>query len=143
MKKHAAAPGAGPMKAVILGCTHYPFVLSALKKEAGAMTFVDPALATAEECYLRLRAAGRLRKRGEISLSAFISVPAKGLDRRYLDGEGNLKRDCKYGRELGDATKWTDVKNYSAIDALGNGFIRESLPATWDRLFGVTYFPRK
>jgi glutamate racemase len=143
MKKHAAAAGAGPMKAVILGCTHYPFVLSALKNEAGAMTFVDPALATAEECYLRLRAAGRLRKRGEISLSAFISVPAKGLDKRYLDGEGNLKRDCKYGRELGDATKWTDVKNYSAIDALGNGFIRESLPATWDRLSGVTYFPRK
>ena len=100
-------------------------------------------MATAEECYLRLRAQRLLREKGEISLSAFISVPAKGLDKRFLDKDGNLTRECKYSRRLDDPTVWTDVKNYSALDAQNNGFIRESLPTTWDRLSGVTYFPRK
>ena len=144
LAKHAADASAGPMKAVILGCTHYPFVLSALEKAAGGdIKFIDPAMATAEECYLRLRAQRLLREKGEISLSAFISVPAKGLDKRFLDKDGNLTRECKYSRELDDKTIWTDVKNYSALDAQNNGFIRESLPTTWDRLSGVTYFPRK
>jgi glutamate racemase len=141
--KHAADLSAGPMKVVILGCTHYPFVLPALKKAAGGIKFVDPALATAEECYLSLRSRKLLRKCGEISLSAFVSVPAKGLDRRFLDGNGNLTRECKYSRELNDSTTWTEIKHYSALDARHNGFIRQLLPVTWDRLSGVTYFPRK
>ena len=140
--KHAAAEGAGPVKAVILGCTHYPFVLPALERVAAGVKFVDPALSTAEECYLNLRRSGKLRGKGEMSLSAFISVPSPELDRRFLDGSGNLKRSCKYGRELGDKTKWTEVKHYSAIDAANNAFIRESLPVSWNLLYSTTYFPR-
>jgi glutamate racemase len=143
MKKHAAAVSAGPMKAVILGCTHYPFVLSALKKEAGAMTFVNPALATAEECYLRLRKDNRLRRHGKISLSAYISVPAKSLDKRFLDKDGNLTYACKYSRELQDSTIWTDIKSYSARDAVNNGFIREMLPASWALLSASANSPCK
>lgn len=140
LSKHRADASAGPLKAVILGCTHYPFVLPALEKAArGSVRFVDPALATAEECYLRLRSQRLLRGRGEISLSAFISVPDRGLDGRFLDKDGNLTRDCKYSRELDDPTVWTEIKGYSALDAQSNGFIRQSLPATWNRLSGVTY----
>jgi glutamate racemase len=130
--KHAAMADAGAVKAVILGCTHYPFVLPALKRAAGnGVIFVDPALATAEECYLGLRARGRLRRSGRMSLSAFISIPAPGLDKAFLDGKGNLSRACKYGREIGDRTQWTAIKPYSAADARDNGFVRESLPAVW------------
>ena len=134
VKKHSADASAGPLKAVILGCTHYPFVLSALKKEASSVVFVDPAAATAEECYLNLRRGRLLRKRGRIALSAFISVPASGLDRRFLDDRGNLTRQCKYSRELNDETCWTEIRPYLASDASGNRFIRSSLPLTWSLL---------
>ena len=142
--KHSAIADAGEIKVIILGCTHYPFVLSGLKTAAGdSVIFVDPALATAEECYLHLRDSGRLRRRGAMSLSAYISVPAKSLDKSCLDEKGNLSRACKYGRELDDNTQWTEIKSYSAIDAKDNGFIRASLPAVWRLLNGRSSFYQK
>lgn len=134
MSKHLADKDAGPMKAVILGCTHYPFVLSSLEREAKDMVFVDPALATAELCYLDLLEKKILSDRGEMKLSAYISVPAKGLDGKYLDENGNLTRACKYGRNVNDCTVWTDVRPYDIGLAGGNAFIRQSLGAVWKLL---------
>ena len=134
MAKHAADRDAGPMKAVILGCTHYPFVLSSLEKESKGMVFVDPALATAELCYLDLLGKKILSPGGGMKLSAYISVPAKGLDGKFLDENGNLTRACKYGRDESDSTRWTDVKPYGAAQASGNAFIRQSLGAVWKLL---------
>jgi glutamate racemase len=39
----------------ILGCTHYPFLLPALKQAAPSIRFVDPAIAAAAELELALR----------------------------------------------------------------------------------------
>lgn len=127
--KHAAASGAGPLKAVILGCTHYPYVLSSLEREAPAMVFVDPALATAESCYLGLLKKKLLAVDGVMKLSAYISHPAPGLDKKFIDGEGALTRACKYGRELDDDTVWTVIKPYGPEQAKENDFIRQSLKA--------------
>lgn len=134
MSKHSALPDVGPMKAIILGCTHYPFVLSSLEREAPSMVFVDPALATAETCYLNLLKKKKLATEGKMALSAFISVPACGLDKRFLDKNGNLSRACKYGRELDDDTVWTNVKPYGVEQARENAFIRKSLGAVWKLL---------
>ena len=136
MAKHAADRAAGPMKVVILGCTHYPFVLFSLEKEANDIVFVDPALATAELCYLDLLERKILSEEGAMKLSAYISVPAKGLDVKFLDGNGNLTRACKYGRDGSESTRWTDVKPYGAAQAGENAFIRQSLGAVWKLLHG-------
>lgn len=130
LAKHAADGGAGPLKAVILGCTHFPFVLPALKEVAEGIVFVDPALATAEECYLALRRSGRAGN-SRMSLAAFISIPAPGLDKQFLDKDGRLTRAIKYGREPTDPTVWTVPKPYSVVEAEKNEFIRRSLPLVW------------
>ena len=134
LAKHAALKDAGPLEAVILGCTHYPFVLTPLKKEAPAMDFVDPALATAEACYLNLLKKKMLSEKGSQDLKAYISVPSPLLDKRYLDANGNLTRECKYGRNFTDNTIWTEIVPYGANDAKRNTFIKESLGATWNAL---------
>lgn len=45
---------------VVLGCTHYPFLLPALRRVAPHLTFVDPAEETADEVVRRLTATGRV-----------------------------------------------------------------------------------
>lgn len=132
--KHSKDEAAGPLKAVILGCTHYPFVLPFLKREAPDMIFVDPALATAEQCYLDLKKKGKISEKGKMRLSAYISVAAKNLDKSYLDGSGNLTRKCKYGRSLEDSTVWTQIVPYGIEQAKSNSFVKSSLGAVWGLL---------
>ena len=134
--KHEALKDAGPLEAVILGCTHYPFVLTPLKKEAPAMDFVDPALATAEACYLNLLKKKMLSEKGSMDLKAYISVPSPLLDKRYLDANGNLTREIKYSRSVWSSVGkiWTVVKPYGEAEAKANKFIRQSLNAVWKAL---------
>jgi glutamate racemase len=141
MEKYSSDKSAGPMKAVILGCTHYPFVLTSLKREAGEMIFVDPALATAEQCYRNLISKDNISKGGEMALTCYVSVPAKNLDNKYLDNKGNLTRECKYGRDLEDSTVWTQIVPYGVEQAKGNSFIRTSLSAVWNLLNLRTSIP--
>ena len=98
------------------------------------MDFVDPALATAETCYLNLLKKKMLSKNGNMNLKAYISVPSPNLDKKYLDANGNLTRECKYGRNFNDDTVWTKIVPYGANDAKRNTFIKESLGATWNAL---------
>lgn len=54
-------------RTVILGCTHYPFLLPILRAEASGLVFVDPAAATARQLRDELAARGLLRRRGRPS----------------------------------------------------------------------------
>ena len=67
-----------------------------------SLTFIDPAVFTAIECYNTLRADNNLALRTEDGkVDAYISVPAYGLSADKLDSNGNLSYDYKYGREAG------------------------------------------
>lgn len=110
-----------PLKSIILGCTHYPYLLDTLVKVVDEMRnfeqdgifpyreviaedleFIDPALFTAMECYQLLNKESILAKREQdISLDPFISIPAYNLDPSYLDSDGSLTYEFKYGRECG------------------------------------------
>ena len=102
-----------PIKAVILGCTHYPFVLAALNRTAATLRrqgapladdfrFVDPAFYTASECHRILRELGLLSKMERQSTSmAFLSVANPDLPAESLAADGQLTRAFKYGREAG------------------------------------------
>ena len=115
VEAHRAAGGKAPLKAIILGCTHYPFVLSVFKKTlaelradpanaglvADDLVFIDPAVYTAEQCFQTLRESGRMnldRKRPQC-VKAFISV---GRD-------GPLPHKVKYGRKVGQKDIGTKI----------------------------------
>jgi hypothetical protein len=100
------------------------------------MDFVDPALATAEACYLNLLKKKMLSEKGAQDLKAYISVPAPLLDKRYLDANGNLTREIKYSRSVSSSVGkiWTVVKPYGEAEAKANKFIRQSLNAVWKAL---------
>jgi glutamate racemase len=107
VESHRVNGGKAPIKAVILGCTHYPFVLSEFKKAAADLRkdgkyssliaedliFIDPAVYTAIQCYTTLKNDKLLNngKNRRKKVEAFISV---GRD-------GPLSMEVKYGRALG------------------------------------------
>ena len=109
-----------PLKAVILGCTHYPFLMPTLERtrqELGMdFIFVDPAVDTAEECYQALTAADLLaeRKPEETSVTSFVSVPSAALPAEHVARDGTLTSAYKYGRFPGRdevTTKFVPLRN--------------------------------
>ena len=107
VESYRARGGKVPMRAVILGCTHYPFVLSVFKETlqtlradpkyrsliADDLVFVDPAVYTAIQCFRALKADKLLNRKGigTPRVKAFMSVG------RY----GPLSHAVKYGRSVG------------------------------------------
>ncbi len=111
---------AQPLKAIILGCTHYPFFKEIFIKklqqlynytENGQFVYrkimtpniklIDPAQNTAKELYEYLKSLG-LYNSSDLSKSEFyISVPNKLNENVQLDSLGNFTYDYKYGRDEG------------------------------------------
>lgn len=109
------------LKSVILGCTHYPFLLDTLNQVitelknyrkngkliyapliADDFKFIDPAVFTALECYNTLRSDKQLALRArDGKVLPFISVPCYSIDDKNLEENGGLTHDFKYGREVG------------------------------------------
>ena len=148
LEKHIASGNKAPMKNIILGCTHYPFLLDTLVKAveelraysvngkrvynevlAEDLAFIDPAVFTAIECYQALREDKNLALRTtDGKVDAYISVPAYGLAPDCLDENGNLSYNFKYGREYGteDITtvfvpisrRYVSKENLSRLEAL-------------------------
>ncbi len=114
VNRHTASGAAAPLRAVILGCTHYPFVLAALNRTLADLRakgvaipddfrFVDPAVYVAVECYRLLRDMDRLSGTATPGSSmAFLSVANPDLPADRLTAEGHLTRAYKYGRQCGD-----------------------------------------
>ena len=63
--KNLLAPYIGKLDALVLGCTHYPFVTNALRRVIGEkVAFFDGSCITAEQTYEKLQAAGLLNEAG-------------------------------------------------------------------------------
>ena len=113
VEEYRARGGKAPIKAFILGCTHYPFVLGAIRSALDDLrgdpkyaellpeniVFVDPAVYTAAACYLALRKGGLLKSSRGSKVEAFISVGRRGP----------LPDAVKYGREVSDADYGTEI----------------------------------
>lgn len=141
------------LKSVILGCTHYPYLIDTLKRVVEELrvykaeekepfkevispnlVFIDPALNAAKECYLALREAALFNKEGQNStLKGFISVPADNLPEGASDQAGNLAFDFKYGREVGQELSYVKVVPFSLenINKDNLNRIRERLPLSY------------
>ena len=113
VERHRASAPSVPIKAVILGCTHFPFVQETLNRTvaelrakgaplAADFRFVDPAFYTAAECHRLLRETGRLSAAAKPGSSlAFLSVADPSLPSACLTSDGQLTRAFKYGRNTG------------------------------------------
>ena len=113
VEDYRARGGRAPIRAFILGCTHYPFVLGAIRSALDDLrraprcaellpeeiALVDPAVYTAVACYMALRKGGLLKSSRGSKVEAFISV---GRD-------GPLPDAVKYGREVTDADYGTEI----------------------------------
>lgn len=123
-----------PIQAIILGCTHYPFLQTTLTQHlqelrhytdstgnhpyasliADDCCFIDPAQRTAYECYRTLRDQHRLNpQQKEGRLQPFISRPSPLLPESCRDAEGNLTYAFKYGREVGTDELTTVIVPFS------------------------------
>ena len=110
-------PGARPLKAVILGCTHYPYVqktiaqvLDELRGQerykgliADKVVLIDPSVNTARELYTYLHEQKLENSKGSLENSEFyISVPNPEVKGVQLEANGGrFTYDYKYGRTAG------------------------------------------
>lgn len=137
IRQHRKA-GAPPLKAVILGCTHYPFLLATLEKtraEFGeSFIFVDPAVGTADECWQALKAsdmlAGRSADANEVTF--YASVPSGEVAPGNLAADGTLATAFKYGRNVGQdevTTKFVPFRS-GTVDPASLKRLMKLLPRT-------------
>lgn len=153
VEKHRKSGNKTPLTHIILGCTHYPYLMDELQetvtflrhyKKDGEyiyknliskdLRFVDPAQYTAMECYNTLRKDGELALRTEKSeLLPFISIPAYALSTENLDANGDLSYDFKYGRVVGTEDLTTVVVPFSSR------YIDEATISRMERLVPASY----
>lgn len=157
VERHRAAGSGVPLKAIILGCTHYPFQQETLQeclaelrayKKGGKyiyrdiiaedLVFIDPAKYVAIECYNSLVADKLLAapKEGRL-VRGFISVPSASLDNSLLTEEGLLTYEFKYGRDESAADFGTKQVPFSdaTIGLDTKARIRALLPSCASELF--------
>ncbi|KEO74079.1 glutamate racemase [Anditalea andensis] len=125
-----------PLKVVMLGCTHYPYLSEEIKdvlaelydyKKDNAYVYrpfmaenialVDPAVNVAEELYDYLKTGNMFNQKGDINSSEFyISVPNRNNPRVAIDDKGRFPYDYKYGRSAGEVQEYVQVVPFSAVN---------------------------
>ena len=96
----AIAEYAAPLKkagvdALLLGCTHYPFIREQLEKELGAgIKLIDPAAATSERAMQALAADGLLRTEGEGRITICCTADLARVER--LAARMLPAQDCSF-----------------------------------------------
>lgn len=113
-------PVSHPLKALVMGCTHYPFhitlfrsVLQELRERkisgeyvyrhvlSDTITLVDPAVNTAREVHAWLKENGLLNtSHTEPANQFYISVPDPGNSSAERDPKGNFTYAFKYSRDV-------------------------------------------
>lgn len=120
LEKIRETPAARPLKAIILGCTHYPFYIEVFRKKledlynyqeddeyiyrifmAEHIELVDPAINTANELYKYLVESDLFNGSSLYESEFYISVPNKLNSSIQINSLGKFTYEYKYGRELG------------------------------------------
>ena len=122
-----------PLKAIVLGCTHYPYLTEEInevldelynyQKEgdyiyrdfmAEDIAIVDPAVNVADELYVYMKEKNLFNPSGNIINSEFfISVPNTENKNVELDDNGRFLYDYKYGRIESEIQEYVKVVPFS------------------------------
>lgn len=132
MEQMRLTPNVQPLKAIILGCTHYPYLVKEMtsvfeelrnyKDKDGNYAYrnlispnlhiIDPSIYVAQELYIALKDKKLFNNSGEALLSKsefYISVPNTTNKLVELDKEGRFTYDYKYGRNAGEIQEYVKV----------------------------------
>jgi glutamate racemase len=122
------------LKSVILGCTHYPYLLNEFKKAFADLynykdkngnyvyrkymvkdvILIDPSVNTAKELYEYLQKEKLFNPSGNIKNSEFfISVANKDNPGAGINKEGKFTYEYKYGRKAGQGLEYVKVVPFS------------------------------
>ncbi|PRX43798.1 glutamate racemase [Salegentibacter salegens] len=144
-----------PLKSIILGCTHYPYltreidrVLNELynyQEEDGSYRYrrfmakdinlIDPALNTALELFQHLKEEKLFNEKGNINNSEFyISVPNQDNSNNITNEKGDFTYEYKYGRSEGEIQEYVKVVPFSRRSISADIFARLEfqLPFTYN-----------
>jgi glutamate racemase len=165
--RYSRSGGSEPIRAVILGCTHFPYQVGRIEASFGRLrnfrtpdgnepyegliseqlSFIDPAEITAKHLYESLSGAGLLVSRGQESIITtdefYISVPNVSLADVKTAAGGGFSYEYKYGRIPGDfSVEYVKRVPMSRVNLsyTVRESIKESMPAVWRRL--VTFSQR-
>lgn len=134
MEQLRNTPDAQPLKALLLGCTHYPYLTSEIRdvlrelhdyKEDGQYRYrhlmhedihlIDPAENVAHELHTFLRDHNLFNPSGSMEQSEFyISVPNTDNPAVIVDEQGRFTYDYKYGRNAGEIQEYVKVVPFSS-----------------------------
>ncbi|MGY5846959.1 glutamate racemase [Salegentibacter sp. HM20] len=123
-----------PLKSIILGCTHYPYLTKEIdsvleelynyREKDGSYRYrefmakeidlIDPAVNTARELYEYLQLNELFNPSGEITDSEFyISLPNLSNPNVQLNEKGDFPYAYKYGRNAGEIQEYVKVVPFS------------------------------
>lgn len=142
-----------PLKALVLGCTHYPYLIEAIRNTLDklysyqrngkyvyrhlmhhAIHIIDPADNVASELHAYLRNNNLFNAHGSIDSSEFyISVPNTDNRQIELDEAGRFTYAYKYGRRAGAIQEYVKVVPFSRknIPSETIGRMDETIPETF------------
>lgn len=153
MEKIRNNPNAKPLKALVLGCTHYPYLRSEInavlaelynyqsKGEYVYRSFmneeiqiIDPAEYVAKELYEALKEKELFNKNSRmVDSEFFISVPNIDNANTRVEGSDRFTYDYKYGRTAGEIQEYVKVVPFSkkniSDDILDR--LKTSIPSTF------------
>ena len=153
LEKFRAKESSVKIENIILGCTHYPYLIDTMKVVVDELrnlrrgdiypyrdllgdevNFIDPSKYVAIETYIALRDASLLKKGGKKgSLKTYISLPDPSISEDKIDPRGGFTFEFKYGREIKGVNETYVVKELSRdfIPAESIERIEKRLPSTY------------
>lgn len=151
------SPGAQPLRAIILGCTHFPYYAEAFRHElrrlrdyqedgeyvyrpylAPQVELIDPAWFTARELHLSLASGGKLDETRDDPLGQprgafYITAACPSHPGVELTPEGQFTYQYKYGRspdQLGADFRAVPLRP-AQLDAATAQRLRRQVPRVW------------
>ena len=134
LEKMRQTPNALPLKTLILGCTHYPYMAETIEKVltelrnyaengqpryqhllAEKIRLIDPAINTAQELHDYLYASKTFNPAAEMATQSefYISVPNMLNPKVKTETDGRFSYDYKYGRKAGELQEYVKVVPFS------------------------------
>lgn len=134
MEKIRKSAGSPPLKALVLGCTHYPYLVNDIRQtlkdlydyQKGGkyiyrslmtedISIIDPAVNVAIELHSFLKEKDLFNPVGSVAASEFfITVPNRDNANVVVDAAGKFTYDYKYGRNAGDIQEYVKAVPFSS-----------------------------
>lgn len=153
LEKIRNAENPQPLKAIVLGCTHYPYLTKEIDgildelynyKKDGEYIYreimqeniaiVDPAVNLADELFVYMKEKNLFNPEGDIDNSEFyISIPNTTNPKVQLEENGRFPYQYKYGRKEGEIQEYVKVVPFSKNNISGEILerLKNSIPETF------------